>query len=605
MKKSIFPRIVSLFVLYVGIFIILVVVQFTKQRSFTHRISDFVISGHYGAQDLPAEISPGNEYSLEGPVDILYGGMEFFLTDDDNDDSLCVLTQEGKREPAKPVSMIVSNGKTADSVLFLLTGGTELSFSSLNADGRQELRISVNLPEGYQGLELPYRPLSSSRIRYGDDGESHIIANGKSYRFNNSTVDTARRLIFMDIENPTVSYGVVPGTNVLDSSLFVLNPARDRRNYNDVLNRWRDRSFSRWSADIENSRDEETVLAYLSESVQRGSYQSAVSAIPSAFLEGNQRSFESAPYIGRMDQGLRSNTAFERDNFNRLTRLIENGSVEFLKDVHVIEFLAVRGYDNLLDSAAGITGSIDYAALDPDLLPGILEGYIDWQYYRPNGKNPFEGLMDSACFDISEAIVMDDLGERIFVFYQGTANMEFNLRLGAGLGAYGEYTGQEVWSGIGRSLVLSVLSFSEGTGRVPLTLTLSGNGDFIAANSSFSSARIYRLLRLGEYSARAISLGSAVNGAWTWTAAAGVTANFSPETNFLDISVSFPSGETHYMLIRGIRPFTQIQLYNIPFRTDPQFERYDSSGWTYSPSEQTLMVKMKHRLATEHIFIYY
>jgi hypothetical protein len=601
MKKPIIPRIVSLFVLYMGIFVILVIVQFSKQRGFTYRIGDLVISSHYGN----AEVSSGNEYSLEGPVGILYGGMEFFLTDDDDDDSLCVLTQDNEREPTRPVAMTVSNSKTADSVLFLLAGGTEIRFSSLNADGLQELRISVNLPEGYQGLELPYRPLNSSRIRHSDDGESYIIANGNSYRFNNSTVDAARHLILMDIQDPTVSYGVVPGTKVLDPSLFVLSSARDRRNYNDALNRWRDQSFARWSAGIENSRDEETVLAYLSESVQRGSYQSAVSAIPPVFLEGNQRSFESSPYLGRLDQGLRSNVVFERDNLNRLTRLIENGSAEFLKDVHAVEFLAIRGYGNLLGSLAGIIGSIDHAELAQDLLPGILEGYMDWQYYRPNERNPFEGLMDRVCFAISEGIIMDNQGERIFVFNQRTANMEFNLRLGACLGAYGEYTGQDVWSGIGRSLVLSVLSLSEGAGRVPLTLTLSEDGSFAAANASLNSARIYRQLRLGEYSARAISLGSAVNGTWTWTAAAGVTAQFNQENRFLDISVSFPSGETHYMLIRGIQPFTQIQLYNIPFRTDPQFERYDSSGWAYSPSEHTLTVKMKHRLATEHIFIYY
>jgi hypothetical protein len=603
MKKPIFPRIVSLSVLYVGIFIILVMAQFTKQKSFTHRIGDFVISGHYGDQDLAAEVPRDNEYSLEGPVDILYGGMEFFLTDDDND-SLSVLTPDNEREPTRPVAMTVSSGDTK-SVLFLLAGGTELSFSNLDADGWQELRINVRLPEGYQGLELPYRPLSSSRIRYSDDGETHIIADGKRYRFNNSTVDSTRRVILMDTQNPTVSYGVVPGTKVLDPSRFVLSSGRDRRSYNDALNRWRDQSFSRWSAGIETSRDEETVLAYLSESVYRGSYQSAVSAIPASFLEGNQRSFESAPYLGRLDQGLRSNAVFEQDNFNRLTGLIENGSPEFLENVHAIEFLAVRGYSNLLDSAAGIIGSIARAEPDPDLLPGILEGYMDWQYYRPNEKNPFGDLMDQVCFTVSEEIVTDNQGERIFVFNQGTANMEFNLRLGLALGAYGEYTGQDVWGGIGRSLVLSVLSLQDGAGRVPLTLTLSPNGGFAAANASLNSARIYRQLRLGEYSARAISLAAAVNGAWTWTAASGVTAKFNPENNFLDISVSFPSGETHYMLIRGIRPFTQIQLYNIPFRTDPQFERYDSSGWAYSPSEQTLMVKMKHRLATEHILIYY
>jgi hypothetical protein len=398
---------------------------------------------------------------------------------------------------------------------------------------------------------------------------------------------------------------MVPETEVLDPSRFVLSSARDRRNYNNILNRWRDLAFARWSADIENSRDEETILAYLSESVQRGSYQPAVSAIPSAFLEGNQRSFESAPYIGRLDQGLRSNVIFERDNLNRFTQLIENGSVEFLKDVHAIEFLAIRSYGSLLDSTVRIIDSIDLTNLDPDLLPGILEAYMDWQYYRPNERNPFKRLMDQVCFTVSEGILMDDPEERIFSFNRRTANMEFNLRLGAALEAYGAYTGQEVWDGIGRSLILSVLSLLDGAGRVPLTLTLSENGNFIAANASLNSSRIYRQLRLGVYSARAISLGSAVNGAWTWTAAAEVTAQFSQENNFLDISVSFPSGETHYMFIRGIQRFTQIQLYNIPFRTDPQFERYDSSGWTYSPSEQTLMVKMKHRLATEHILIYY
>ncbi|WP_010263571.1 hypothetical protein [Treponema primitia] len=614
MRKPIFPRIISLIVLYVGVFIILVVIQFTEHRNFTQKIGDFVVSGHYGKQ-VPvaretslqvAEVARDNARPLNGELSIFYGGMEFFLTDDDNADSLCILNRDGKRERTRPVSITISK----NSALFMLAGGTELSFTSQNTSGRQELRIGANLPEGYMGLELPYRPLGSSRIRHNDDGESHIIADGKSYHFTNSTVDSARHLILMDIQNPLVFYGVVPGIEVLDPSRFILSSAQDKRNYNDVLSRWRDRSFSRWGETIGDNRNEEALLAYLSESLQRGSYQSGVSAISSDFLEGNQKSFESTAYIGHMDQGLRSNAVFERENFSRFTRLIENGSVDFLKNFHVIEFIAIRGYGNLLNSAAGIIRSIDTAALNPDLIPGILEGYMDWQHYLPNEENPFEGLMDQACFALSEGIVMDNQQEQIFVFNQGMADLEFNLRLGAGLIAYGEYTGQEIWDGIGRSLVLSVLSLVDETGTAPLTLSLSENGDITpadgaASNTTLSSARIYRQLRLGDYAARAISLGSAINGVWTWTAAAGVTASFSQENNALDISVSFPSGETHYMLIRGIQSFTQIQLYNIPFRTDPQFERYDSSGWAYSPSEQTLMVKMKHRLTTEHIRVFY
>jgi len=69
--------------------------------------------------------------------------------------------------------------------------------------------------------------------------------------------------------------------------------------------------------------------------------------------------------------------------------------------------------------------------------------------------------------------------------------------------------------------------------------------------------------------------------------------------------VNFPAGETHYMIIRGMRPFTKIQLYGMDFRTDPQFERYDSSGWSYIAEEQTLILKMKHKTQTEHIKVIY
>jgi hypothetical protein len=41
------------------------------------------------------------------------------------------------------------------------------------------------------------------------------------------------------------------------------------------------------------------------------------------------------------------------------------------------------------------------------------------------------------------------------------------------------------------------------------------------------------------------------------------------------------------------------------FRTDPQFERYDSSGWSYNAQEQTLLLKMRHRATVEHVRIFY
>ncbi|MDR2133674.1 MAG: hypothetical protein LBP27_01105, partial [Treponema sp.] len=183
-------------------------------------------------------------------------------------------------------------------------------------------------------------------------------------------------------------------------------------------------------------------------------------------------------------------------------------------------------------------------------------------------------------------------------------DIEFNLRLGAALRSWAEGSGNNDWAALGRSLILSVLSLGDGSGSVPQTLALpeaEKSGE--APGTRLSAARLYRILGSGEYRPRAAVIGSGVNGIWAWTAASPVSA--AQDGNVLDISVSFPMGETHHMMIRGVRPFTKIQLYNIDYRTDPQFERYDSSGWVYSSQDQILVLKMKHRAAVEHIRIFY
>jgi hypothetical protein len=598
-KKPFFLRIIGLAVVYAGTFILLVVIQFANRRGFVLTVGDFVVSGNFGAQEAD-EAPQGGERLLEGRAVILYGGMEFFLTDDGGDNSLCLLNAAGGREHTRPVAMTLTEG----AALFRLAGGASVSFANRQSGGIQEVRISADLPQDGQALELPYRLLRSSRIRRNTDGESQVVAGGKTYRFDAPTVDFARRLIILTADEPAASYGTVPGTELLDPSRFILAAARDRGQYDGELNRWRDRCFELWSLAAGNSPDEETALALLAEAASRGSYRAAVAALSAGYGEGAWRSFMASVYLGRMDQGLRAGVTRERDTLDRLARLVAEGSADFLLEPHALEFLSLRGRSDLADSGAGIVRSLDSAGLD--LLPGILEGYADWLSRRPGADNPFAGPADRACLALSEHIRAGRGGEQVLVFDGETANVEFNCRLGAALTAYGEHTGQEVWAGLGRSLALSALALVDGTGAAPLVLRLGADGEAEAEpGATLSSARIYRLLGPGEYFARAVDLHNAADGVWAWTAASGVTAAFDRESTMLDISASFPRGETHYMFIRGIEPFAEIWLYNQRYRTDPRFEAYDSSGWTYSPSEQTLMVKMKHQLATEHIQIYY
>jgi hypothetical protein len=306
-----------------------------------------------------------------------------------------------------------------------------------------------------------------------------------------------------------------------------------------------------------------------------------------------------------MDLAQRSFVNAEREKINRLSRTINEKSMEFLREPHSFEYLAVRGYVNFIDDGAELARSIDPATLALDLTPGIFEGALDLRQHRSHADNPFDRLVDQACFVISEGLRRDPKEDRVFVFQGGTAGMEFNMRLGKSLWAWAEGTGSEAWAAVGRSLVLSVLSMADGSGTVASGLTLSETGEISGAANQprISTARLHRILQPGEYYPRAASIGSGVSGIWAWTAASSISA--AQENNVLDISVSFPVGETHYMMIRGVRPFAKIQIYNIDYRTYPQFERYDSSGWVYQGADQILILKMKHRSQTEHIRIFY
>jgi hypothetical protein len=258
----------------------------------------------------------------------------------------------------------------------------------------------------------------------------------------------------------------------------------------------------------------------------------------------------------------------------------------------------------MLDSAAEIVRSIDPGDVNLEMAAGILEGYALWGTYRIARENPFEHLLDQACLVVFDSLKAIGNREKVFAVLNGRVDVEFNLMLGEALLVWAENRGDESWAALARSLILSVLSLGENSINAAFLVTgTSEAGEIVPDPSSplLSAARLYRILNPVFYCPRALSIGPPENGMWVWTAASAISV--SQVDGVLDISVSFPPGETHYLIIRGIRAIERVQLYGVNFPTDPQFEQYDFSGWAYTASEQALTVKMKHRVTAEHIRI--
>jgi hypothetical protein len=610
MRKRVFPRIIFITLLYCAVFLFLVSVQFSKRGAFTRNIAGFVVSGHYrengennGADNLAND---AGKFLIEGDVYVIFGGMEYALVNRRDGNSLRLTGPNWSRE-ALPEAMVVSE----DSINFILPGGTALIFTNQQSGNAVDMRITGVFSEDVTGIELPFRLQRRTSIQSSGDGQFIVSADGVKYTFGSSPIDADRRVLLINAGGELVSYKTLPELDVFSPDDFVLREAEAAEAYNVAITRWIDQNFSLWSRSISGLDNEDIVVALVGEAINRGSYRAAVNAVSTAFRNGSNRTYESSVFLGNLDTAYRDLIAADNAKLDRLTRSINERSLEFLLEPRVFEFLGVRGYQNLMDAAADLVDTIDPAILSPDLVPGILEGYTDWEAYGDSANginaismdNPFRRLVDPAFSVISGFLTRTDfptgnarsisggdqgaIEGRVFLLYNDTEDPEFNLRLGKALLACAEAVRNNSWAGVGRSMILSALY---GTGE-----------DFDPSHSELAHARLYRILCPRDSYPRAVAIAPQPANTWAWTASPALSV--SREGDTLDIDVSFLAGETHFMIIRGIPTFSRIQLYNIDFRTDPQFERYDSSGWSYSSQDQTLIVKMLQRSQVERIRI--
>jgi len=587
MRKPLFPRILILLLVYFVIFTVLVSIQFARRGTTTRKAGNFVVSGHYR---LPTEGDPPaspNEYLIEGDVHISFGGMDFNIVKVSEGLSFCLVEKEGIKDEVLPERMVIQD----NLIRFTFANGVEMTFTALITGGSPEMRINAVFSDDILAIELPFKPQRRTGIRYTGNGQFIVSVGKNSYTFGNSPIDDERRVLLIEAGGRQVSYRAIPESKGLTTQDYILPQAETAEAYNEAIKWWRDQNYSLWNRIVSTQDNENLVIALIGEAFARGNFASAVAAIPQAFLNGNTRTYESSVYLGNLDQAYRSISSSEREKLSRLTKQVNDKSLEFLLEPKVFEYFAIRGNTNLFNSALELVRAINLSAAPPipalDIMPGIFEGYSFYRTFRPGTENPFESLVEHCCQVISDLLRKTSDGGWVFVYNEGGDNPEFNLRLGKAILVYAEAARNNLWAGIGRSLILSAISTAEENDESPST--------------ELTSAKLYRILCPLDTYPRALEIGSSSGGIWAWTAAQAISG--SQQGDILDINVTFPVGETHYLIIRGMRTFSRVQLYGMDFRTDPQFERYDSSGWSYYSQEQTLVVKMKHRSPEEHIRI--
>ncbi|MDR1362585.1 MAG: hypothetical protein LBJ35_00845 [Spirochaetaceae bacterium] len=602
MKKRFASKIFGLLAIYFVIFIVLSFIQFAPHGNFSRQIGDLRVSGSFGKE--PADTQAGQtdkEYLIKDGARVSFGGLEFQLSGR-TAGGLTYTGTDGTTRAAYPESMTLSE----DQARFRLSDGQELLFYAGSEANTNELVISASITGGVKEILLPFKPLGKAKIKNNSFGGFNIDYENKLYTFEMGNINEASGVILLSSTDSAASYRAIPTEDALNLSDFIVLGSMETAFYNEYLERWRGAAYTNWERRISAGNfDENIAVAYLAESARRGALNRSLAALPSAFRRNSgSRTFLSVPFLGSLSAFLNNFSAFERESVNRITSYTKTDSTAYLTEPDVFNYLINIGNNEFFDKGIEYIKTLNPAVITLDMCAGIFEGWLTWKKWRGETENPFDALIPNARSVVSARLKKDRHDTHIFVMDE-LADARYNLRIGNALAAYGEAADNNVWTAIGRSLIMSALSFSGEDSSISSDFDISAEGEFTpAASANFlTSALIYNELKLSDFYPHTAGLSAISGGVFLWTAASAVNAAFVNDV--LDIAVTFPAGESHYIYIVNIRPFSKIQLRGIDWRSDSQFEQYNAPGWLYSSSTNILMVKMVQQSEAEHIRIFF
>ncbi|MCL2806336.1 MAG: hypothetical protein FWD26_10395 [Treponema sp.] len=575
MRKSLATRIIGLAVLYCMVFFFVVILQFSNKGNFSLSAGAMTIRGRYSQ----TEAAVTGEASITGGVKIFYGGLDFNLKEERGKGLM--LTGPDGTFPVNPEFLTLTENPGADSTVKLtLPGGTEIIFNSSDSPRGPELQINAVFAGNVSEVAIPIVPRRSSLVR--DNGQIGIVFGGARYFFSSAGLELQEGKIILSNNNSLISYRQRDRQRVFNPSDFIIANAQ---NYETVLRNWQDAGFAYWNQNI--LQNEEDIIAYLAEALRRGSYPAALNSIPNNFISSPRQSYKSSAFAGGMANAHRTFVAMHNEKTSQITRAVRERSLVFLREEHLLDYLLSRGSSALAGDVIEAVKNAEPQMLTIDYCAGLLEFFTDarrWQLNTNDANYPIGHLKDQIFQLVSDNLNRDSEKDAVYISAADGISSEYSLRLGKALVSWAQTAqGAEAaeWTAIGRSLILSALAGS-------------------------NSGRFYNLLNptqpgFSNYYPRATLLSD--TGHWIWTASPTVRSSFIDGN--VNITFSFPPNTAHYVIVSGVRPFIKIQIHGMDWRTDNQFERYDSSGWVYYPQDQLLVVKLRHRATVENIRIFY
>ena len=596
-------RIVALIALYILIIFGIFVIQFTVGKTFSYTIGSISVSGRHEVD------KQGNTVPLL-PLHIVSNGLNFYITEQN---PIITETKDGKKLPVKVTSYI----QAEDSFTVECSGGVSITFTAYLSGGHDSLKINVKMPAEVTSIYFPWKLSQTARLEREDNriflryGKNRYIFKG-GYGFENSNEEeTEQPHLVLSSDKPAAFYETYIQSQSLAFESIPNNHLASDEIYNETKKSFRDKALIYLENTIfSRSCTEEAVTAYVAETASRNQYQKAIKTAEQISLPKEKKTYKSCTFFDNLIQNERGLALYDNEKLKIISADISQRNISVFENKKLIEYLVDHSKKNLIPALQKIAETLTDEELNAHTAAGILEAALDYPLYFPNIKNVFmenaercEKILKDSFFSIDEGLFISSDAKHIDTKKTLDA-AEILIRYGK------EYPEKRTWKFVGQMLYSSILQYSGESASLPAYFDIQGNAETklgLMANDTIilNADKLYRAAVTDNQvfpHKESLSL-QAEHGIWAWSSANAINI-IQNTAKIFSFRVDFKQGETHYLIIRGIRPFYRIQIHGIDFRSDQRFEIYNSSGYVYNERTGTLLLKLKHKKDNEEITLF-
>ncbi len=598
--------------IYISVIAVFLYLHFSRTAAISEKIGSIEISVVRQRKIL-------GEDSKIRELTVKYGGVGFSFSDS----RPLILRPDGGGEAELSISGYDIH---PDGVELHFTGGTRLGFQTggdlgnrLDLDIRIGEKSSLSLPVSFfdgtvkTGENIPLLVVE-------DSGGDYLVTLPEGSRFDLDTgyirlPPSGSQSVSITRAEETINSlyliwfarkGILKGRGEFEGELVVF---LDKAYLGWDTERYL-RGQGMWQLRGEGSRFIEKLgSAWMAEALRRGDYRKA-----SAFFSAAQRIYASrnpdfkirninSTYIGDLESFREKHSAEELERIRSAESLIRKKDTGVFSIEDLIVLLLNQNKLAVIDDLVSqlvVTVDIEKQSLDASL--SMLDTYFDVKRWYSENEAYFARFKEIINTRILPAIRL--LGNSVFLESDeaNISDIYQSLRAGALLVAAGKEEGDEELASLGRSLIVSSLNLADNWGFLPRRLRLDKEAAFVR-EEYIAPEQIYELLDEWPYLAEEMPLYPVLDpGSWIWTAADVVEVRKADDRYHLVFA--FPPGETHYLMIHGIEPFSFLELGGVKRESNPDYARMPG-GWYYDEETRTLYSKLQHQNFKEEVVLDY